>query len=180
MVAANEKDDIAVFPVVENVHHQNILHTTCAPAAVPDEVHQEAVRLATLIAKALKLRGVLGIEMFYTAMGGIYVNELAPRPHNSGHYTIESCNFSQYEAHIRGICNWPLPQPKLFSGAVMVNILGEHVKRTQGLIASKPNWHFHYYGKDEMKAGRKMGHITVLTDNPKKTLDEIKATRIWE
>lgn len=127
MVAGNGSGEFMVFPVVENIHRNNILHETIAPARVATEVSQEAQRIARVIAKALDLRGVLAIEMFLTKTGSIYVNELAPRPHNSGHYSIEACSQSQFDAHIRGICGWPLGEVKLLSDAVMVNILGDEL-----------------------------------------------------
>ncbi|MHC5248137.1 5-(carboxyamino)imidazole ribonucleotide synthase [Enterococcus sp. LJL120] len=179
MVAGNG-EDYQVFPVVENIHRNNILHETIAPARINDEITEEAQRIAKVIAEALDLSGVLAVEMFLTKNGGIYVNELAPRPHNSGHYTIEACNVSQFDMHIRGICNWPLPEVQLLESAVMVNVLGEALLETYNLISQKPAWQFHYYGKAEAKKGRKMGHITILTDNVEETLEEVYQTKIWD
>ena len=110
----------------------------------------------------------------------MYVNEIAPRPHNSGHYTIEACTMSQFDAHIRGICGWPLSEPKLLSNAVMVNVLGENLLKTYELIDLWPDWHFHYYGKAMPKKGRKMGHVTILTESIQRTLDDIKKTETWD
>ncbi len=138
-------------PVVENIHRNNILHQTIAPARIDSEVAEEAERIARVIAQALDLRGVLAIELFLTKSGGLYVNELAPRPHNSGHYSIEACSMSQFDAHVRGICGWPLAEVKLLSDAVMVNILGDELIETYDLIAHKPDWQFHYYGKRRSK-----------------------------
>ncbi|MGM0139558.1 phosphoribosylaminoimidazole carboxylase, ATPase subunit [Enterococcus sp. DIV0755b] len=180
MVAGNGSGEFMVFPVVENIHRHNILHETIAPARVAPEVVEEAQRIAKVIAKALDLRGVLAIEMFLTKTGSIYVNELAPRPHNSGHYSIEACSQSQFDAHIRGICGWPLGEVKLLSDAVMVNILGDELQETYDLIARKPNWQFHYYGKAQAKPGRKMGHITITTEDIYATLEEIYQTNIWD
>ncbi|XBG82817.1 5-(carboxyamino)imidazole ribonucleotide synthase [Enterococcus cecorum] len=179
MVVGNGKEYIP-FPVVENIHHNNILHETIAPARIDPEVAKEAQRIALEIAQALNLHGVLGIEMFLTETGGIYVNELAPRPHNSGHYSIEACDMSQFDMHIRGICGWPLADVKLLSPAVMVNILGQHHEKCRQLILEKPSWQFHDYGKKEVKTGRKMGHITILTENIEDTLKEIQQTNIWD
>ncbi|SJZ83381.1 5-(carboxyamino)imidazole ribonucleotide synthase [Pilibacter termitis] len=180
IVAGNGKDSFTVFPAVENIHRSNILHETIAPARIEQEIGEEAERIALTIAKALKLSGTLCIEMFLTKEGSLYVNELAPRPHNSGHYTIEACSMSQFEAHIRGICGWPLPEVKILSRAVMVNVLGNEFYDTQNFIKDKPDWHFHYYGKKEAKYGRKMGHITILTENVEETLEEIFQTAIWD
>ncbi len=181
MVAGNGQGEYTTFPVVENIHRNNILHETIAPAAVASEVIEEAERIARVIAEAVSLSGVLGVEMFLTKAGGLYVNELAPRPHNSGHFSIEACAMSQFDAHIRGICGWPLePNVRLLSNAVMVNVLGEQLLESYHLIEKKPAWQFHFYGKKEAKKGRKMGHITILTEDIPKTLEEIRQTNIWD
>jgi 5-(carboxyamino)imidazole ribonucleotide synthase len=179
LVSGNGNGNFVTFPVVENIHRNNILHETIAPARTTTDVVEEAKRIALEIAKSLNLSGTLAVEMFLTEAGGIYVNELAPRPHNSGHYTIEACSMSQFDAHIRGICGWPLETPQLLHDAVMVNVLGEHLRFTYNLISEKPAWHFHYYGKSQAKAGRKMGHITILSDDIDETLKEVRNTKIW-
>lgn len=179
LAAGNGTGEVTVFPVVENIHRNNILHETIAPARITSEVSEEAQRIARVIAKALNLSGVLAVEMFLTKTGSLYVNELAPRPHNSGHYSIEACSISQFDAHIRGICGWPLPKVRLLSRAMMVNILGQHLDGTLALIDEKPNWQFHYYGKAEAREGRKMGHITILTKDMGKTLKEVRQTKVW-
>nr|WP_236674837.1 5-(carboxyamino)imidazole ribonucleotide synthase [Enterococcus sp. BWR-S5] len=180
LVSGNGQGDIETFPVVENIHRNNILHETIAPARVDDEVIEEAQRIARLIAKEVNLAGTLAVEMFLTNNGGIYVNELAPRPHNSGHYTIEACSFSQFDTHIRGICGWSIPSIELLSNAVMVNVMGDEIYETMDFITEKMNWHFHYYGKSEAKPARKMGHITILTEDIFDTLEEIYQTSIWD
>ncbi|MFR4285515.1 MAG: 5-(carboxyamino)imidazole ribonucleotide synthase [Enterococcus italicus] len=180
VIVAGNGTEYVTFPVAENIHRNNILYQTISPARIADEVAEEAKRVAIDIAEALQLRGVLTVEMFLTESGSIYVNELAPRPHNSGHHTIESCTMSQFDAHIRGICGWPLPQVESLSPAVMINILGIELQRTYRMIGQEPNWHFHYYGKEKAKVNRKMGHITILTKDIEKTLEEIAQTRIWE
>ncbi|MDN6653741.1 MAG: ATP-grasp domain-containing protein, partial [Lactobacillus sp.] len=143
-------------------------------------VYQKAQKIAVQIAEAIDLRGILGVEMFVLNNGEIYINELAPRPHNSGHYSIEACNFSQFDLHDRAICNWPLPKIKLMSKVVMVNVLGQHVAGIHKIIAEKRGWHFHDYGKAEIRHNRKMGHVTILTDNIAKTISDINATHIWD
>ncbi|EQA3573204.1 5-(carboxyamino)imidazole ribonucleotide synthase [Enterococcus hirae] len=181
LVAGNGQGDYSTFPVVENIHRNNILHETIAPAAIADEVVEEAERIARVIAEGMSLSGVLCIEMFLTKTGGLYVNELAPRPHNSGHYSIEACSMSQFDVHIRGICGWPLSKKvRLLSEAVMVNVLGEQLLESYHLIDKKPDWQFHFYGKAQAKKGRKMGHITIVTEDIQQTLDEIKKTNIWD
>ncbi|MBB1078820.1 5-(carboxyamino)imidazole ribonucleotide synthase [Limosilactobacillus sp. STM2_1] len=180
MVGRNERGEITVFPVAENIHHDEILHLSIIPARISAELQQKAQQKARQIARALDLRGVLGVEMFVTANGEIYINELAPRPHNSGHYSIEACNFSQFAIHNRAICNWPLPKIELLKPAVMVNVLGQHVAGVRSQIMKNPNWHFHDYGKAEVRHNRKMGHVTILTDNVSSTLAEIDNTGIWQ
>lgn len=180
MVAGNGYEDYITYPVVENIHRHNILHETIVPATVTEDVMLEAKRIARVIADAVGLVGTLCVEMFLTKDNMIYVNELAPRPHNSGHYTIEACSMSQFDAHIRGICGWPLVEPELYQKAVMVNVLGEQLQKSYELIDEKLNWHFHYYGKSEAKPGRKMGHITILTEDIDKTLAAVKKTKVWD
>lgn len=172
--------DFVTFPIVRNIHRHNILHLTIAPARVSKEVEREAHALARLLAKGFELSGTLGIELFVTRDDRVIVNELAPRPHNSGHYTIEACSIDQFDAHIRGIAGWPLVQPRLLSPAVMVNVLGQHVAPTRALIGDHPEWNVHDYGKAEVKHNRKMGHITVLTDDTERTVGELEATGCWD
>lgn len=180
VVARNLDGQVETFPVAENVHVNNILHTTIAPANVTDDVHEEAEEIAKKLADVLQLCGVLAVEMFVTNSGAIYVNELAPRPHNSGHFTIEACSISQFTQHIRAIVGLPLVKPELLKPAVMINILGQHVEAVNEHMADYPQWFVHYYGKKEAKINRKMGHITVLTDEPNAILSEIEETQIWK
>ncbi|AYM02920.1 5-(carboxyamino)imidazole ribonucleotide synthase [Levilactobacillus yiduensis] len=170
MVARSAKGDVVTFPLVENQHRHHILHTTLAPARVAPAVHQQAKAMATKIATALELRGVLGIEFFVLPNGELLVNELAPRPHNSGHYSIEACNISQFEAHIRSICGLPLPEIEQLRPAVMRNLLGEDLTLARQALTTQPDWHFHDYGKTQIKPQRKMGHVTCLTDDFSATL----------
>lgn len=179
MVGRNEDGEITAFPVSENIHHDEILHLSIVPARISSELQQKAQKIAVQIAQAINLRGILGVEMFVTDNGEIYINELAPRPHNSGHYSIEACNFSQFAIHNRAICNWPLPQVELLKPVVMVNVLGQHVNGVRQQIQKKANWHFHDYGKAEVRHNRKMGHVTILTDDTEATLAEIDNTGIW-
>ena len=117
-----------VFPVAENIHVNNILHESIVPARITEELSQKAIAYAKVLADELKLVGTLAVEMFATANGEIYINELAPRPHNSGHYTQDACETSQFGQHIRAICNLPLGETNLLKPVVMVNILGEHIE----------------------------------------------------
>lgn len=180
ILVSGDGERYVTFPIVRNVHRHNILHMTIAPAEVPSEVAAKAHELARTLAGGFRLAGTLAIELFVTKDGRVLVNELAPRPHNSGHYTIEACSIDQFDAHIRGIAGWPLPEPKLLSPAVMVNVLGQHVEPTRALIGEHPEWNMHDYGKAQVKHDRKMGHITVLTDNPAGAVEALEATGCWD
>lgn len=180
ILVSGDGEEYVTFPIVRNVHKNNILHLTIAPAEVPQEVADKAHELAKTLAAGFKLAGTLAIELFVTAAGGVLVNELAPRPHNSGHYTIEACSIDQFDAHIRGIAGWPIPQPQLLKPAVMVNVLGQHVEPTRALIGEHPEWNMHDYGKLQAKHNRKMGHITVLTDDTAATVAAIEAAGCWD
>lgn len=179
IICRNSKGEIAVLPVGENIHRENILYQTIVPARVTKQVEERAIHAAEQLAENLELVGTLAVEMFLTEDEQIYINELAPRPHNSGHYSIEACETSQFEQHIRAICNWPLGQTKLLKPAVMVNILGEHQQGIIEHIPSLPDWKIHFYGKKEAKAKRKMGHVTLLRDSVEEALAEIKQSNIW-
>ena len=152
---------------------------TIAPAEVSEHVAREAHELAIRLAKGFELAGTLAIELFITKDDQVIVNELAPRPHNSGHYTIEACSRTSSTPHPRHR-RLALPKPKLLSPAVMVNVLGQHVEPTRALIATHPEWNVHDYGKAEVRHDRKMGHITVLTDDPAKTVADLEATGCWD
>ena len=179
LVSGNGKD-YRTFPIVHNIHRNNILHMTLAPAKVSENVARTAHELAIELARGFELAGTLAIELFVTPEGKVIVNELAPRPHNSGHYTIEACDFDQFDMYILGICGWSLPQPKLLSPAVMVNVLGQHVEPTRAAAPEHPEWHVHDYGKAVVKHNRKMGHITVLCDDPACAAELLEATHCWD
>jgi len=179
MIVRNQRGEATVFPVSENIHVNNILHESIVPARVTPAVAEKANKAAQQIADALQLVGTLGIEMFLAADDTIFINELAPRPHNSGHYTIEAMNVSQFDAHIQAVAGLPMPTARQLSPAIMVNILGQHMEGTIALREEKADWSFHYYGKAESRTDRKMGHITILTDDQEATLTEIDNTRIW-
>lgn len=180
VVARGKDGQVETFPVAENVHVNNILHTTIAPADVSADVHEEAEEIAKKLADVLQLCGVLAVEMFVTKSGAIYVNELAPRPHNSGHFTIEACSISQFTQHIRAIVGLPLIKPELLKPALMINILGQHVEAVNEKMIDYPHWFVHYYGKKEAKINRKMGHVTVLTEEPRIVLTDIENAQIWK
>ncbi|MDQ0272943.1 5-(carboxyamino)imidazole ribonucleotide synthase [Cytobacillus purgationiresistens] len=171
--------ETAVLPVGENIHQDNILHQTIVPARISATAEGKALDAAAQIAEALELVGTLAVEMFLSADNEIYINELAPRPHNSGHYSIEACETSQFEQHIRAVCNWPLGSTKLLKPALMVNILGEHQTPLLNEIPSLTDWKVHLYGKKEAKFKRKMGHVTLLRNNVEEALNEVGKSNIW-
>lgn len=187
IAARNPQGEIRTFPPAENVHVNNILHTSVVPARVSSELQLEAQQLAAKIAESMGAVGLLAVEMFVTRDGQLYVNELAPRPHNSGHYTMEACSTSQFEQHVRAICGLPLADTCLLSPVVMVNVLGEHIEAVIDRFAKKdadadelgivPK--LHLYGKAEAKTGRKMGHINLLCHDVQHALDWIDKTNIW-
>ena len=179
IIQRNVHGETAILPIGENIHKDHILHQTIVPARIDKKTVDLAKQAAEKIAGQLNMVGTLAVEMFVLDNGGIIVNELAPRPHNSGHYSIEATNISQFHQHVRAICGWPLRQPALWSQAVMVNVLGEHVAPLTSKIAQFPNWSIHLYGKDEAKQKRKMGHVTILTEDLKATLSEIDTSGIW-
>ncbi|WP_283679645.1 5-(carboxyamino)imidazole ribonucleotide synthase [Lentilactobacillus sp. Marseille-Q4993] len=165
MITRDRNGKTIVFPLVENIHKNHILHTTIAPGRFSAKVHQLANHIGNVIADKLNLYGVLGVELFVIDDEHVVVNELAPRPHNSGHYTIEACNVSQFEAHIRSICGLPIPDVTLNQPAVMRNLLGTDLTLAREQLTKAPDWHFHDYGKAEIRPQRKMGHVTVLGDD---------------
>lgn len=179
IVHRNSNGETAVLPVGENIHRDNILHETIVPARISDSAKESAVQKAIQLAESFELVGTLAVEMFLTAEG-IYVNELAPRPHNSGHYSIEACETSQFEQHVRAVCNWPLASTELLKPAVMVNILGEHQDPVIEKITKVKDWKIHLYGKKEAKYKRKMGHVTLLRDSVEEALIEIEKSEIWQ
>jgi 5-(carboxyamino)imidazole ribonucleotide synthase len=171
--------ETAVFPVAENIHFNNILHQTIAPARISERAKEKAIQCAKKLAQQFQLVGTLAVEMFLTDDDEIYINELAPRPHNSGHYTIEACETSQFEQHIRAVCNLPLTSTDLLKPAVMVNILGEHQAKVLEKMPEMKDWKVHFYGKKEPKIKRKMGHVTILRESVDTAIKEANSSNIW-
>jgi 5-(carboxyamino)imidazole ribonucleotide synthase len=151
----------AAYDVVENVHRNHILHTSTVPARVSPELALEAVFVSQRIADALDYVGVLGVE-FFAGHDVLTVNEIAPRVHNSGHWTMDACQVSQFEQHIRAVAGWPLGTTVRHSDAVMTNLIGDDVNNWLTL-AGDPGVNLHLYGKAEARPGRKMGHFNRLT-----------------
>jgi len=176
VIARDMQGRVQCFPVAENQHTRGILDVSIVPARVTAALADEARNIAGQIAARLDYVGVLAVEFFVCA-GRIFVNEMAPRPHNSGHYTLDACTVSQYEQQARALCGLPLHDPRAHSVSVMVNLLGDCWFDT-GDKAREPDWKslyavpnlkLHLYGKRQARPGRKMGHFTVLGDR----LDEV-------
>jgi 5-(carboxyamino)imidazole ribonucleotide synthase len=162
MVARNQSGAITSFDPVENRHKNHILDVTLAPAPLPLEILAEATRIARHIAQSLELIGLLGAEMFVSATGTLLVNEIAPRPHNSGHWTLDACPASQFEMHIRAVAGLFLPPATRHSDAIMKNLVGPQDMETWPAILATPGLIPHHYGKSEAREGRKMAHYTRL------------------
>jgi 5-(carboxyamino)imidazole ribonucleotide synthase len=180
MVASNPSGQIESFPVSENIHKNNILDTTIVPAQISSKTKQAAIKLAEKTLRVLHGAGIFGIEMFVTKMGSVLVNEIAPRVHNSGHYTNEACSVSQFEQHLRAVLDLPLAKPELLSPAVMINILGpesfEGIYAVTGLdkMMKVQGAELYIYGKEISKPGRKLGHVTATGKNAKEALARAK------
>jgi 5-(carboxyamino)imidazole ribonucleotide synthase len=153
---------VVAFDAVENSHRDHILDTTLAPARIGEDLAEEARALACRVAERLELVGLLAVEMFVAANGRVLVNEIAPRPHNSGHWTIDACPASQFEMHIRAVAGLPLPPATRHADAVMKNLVGEAETALWPQILATPGLIPHLYGKAEARPGRKMGHVTRL------------------
>lgn len=158
VIAARGSDGaVACFDPGENVHKNGILHTTTVPARLSNAQRTDAVLLAAQILSRLKYVGVMGVELFVTP-AGLIVNEIAPRVHNSGHWTQNGCTVDQFEQHIRAVAGWPLGDGKRYCDVIMENLIGDDMERVPQ-IASEPHAALHLYGKAECKPGRKMGHV---------------------
>jgi 5-(carboxyamino)imidazole ribonucleotide synthase len=161
IVARSMKGEMAAFDTVENIHKDHILSVTHAPAPVTEKILESAKQVAFKIAEALDIRGVLAVEMFLSSNGEILVNELAPRPHNSGHWTIDACLTDQFGQLVRAICGLPLGSSQRIADAEMINLIGDDIKNSAQYL-DMPNARLHVYGKDEIRSGRKMGHVTIV------------------
>ncbi len=162
VVVARDRDGrIAAYNTVENRHRNHILDLTIAPARVPATVAEAAQAAARRVAEAIGLVGLLCVEFFVTRSGRVLANEIAPRPHNSGHWTIEACAVSQFEQQIRAVAGLPLGDPSRHSDALMKNLIGDEIEALPALLAT-PGLIPHHYGKAEARPGRKMGHVTRL------------------
>ena len=172
----------ASFPVAENEHRGGILHRSVVPARVPPAVAAEAVRVAEALAEGLGVVGLLAVELFVDGEGRVLMNEIAPRPHNSGHYTWEACGVSQFEQQLRAVCGLPLGDPALLRPAAMVNLMGDDAGTGLGrpgaaAALAVPGAALHLYGKHQARPGRKMGHLTVLAPSADEAAE--RADEAW-
>ena len=161
---------ISFFPISENEHRDHILYKTTVPAVVSAEIEEKAKDAAAKLAEKIGIVGTFAIEMFVKDTD-IYLNEMAPRPHNSGHYSIEACNMSQFASHIRTICGLAMPKIEQLQPSVMVNVLGEDIHKAIQAMVDVPEAFVHLYGKAEAKEKRKMGHVTFIAEDAAKVED---------
>lgn len=180
VVARGWNGEVACFPVAENIHQDHILHLGICPARVSAAVAAEAERIAKAAAEKLNVVGLLAVEMFILPTGEVLVNELAPRPHNSGHYTMDACVTSQFEQLVRAVCGLPLGSTRLLTPVVMANLLGKHLTATfRRLPTWPPAFKLHLYGKAEVRPQRKMGHVNVLAESVADALRAVETAGIW-
>jgi 5-(carboxyamino)imidazole ribonucleotide synthase len=183
MTARNPSGQIELFPVTENIHVNNILDMSIAPARISNKVLTKAQEVAQKTLKVLKGAGIFGIEMFVLPDENIVINEIAPRPHNSGHYSIEACSISQFEQHIRAVLDLPLSRPRLLAPAVMLNLLGPEsgsgAYKIVGLeeLFSIAGLKLHVYGKKISKPRRKLGHITITAETLEEAISRAERAR---
>ena len=177
VVSRSSNGEVKAFPVSENIHTNHILDFSIVPARISEEIKVKAEQLGLAMAERMDVVGLIAVELFVTTGGELLVNEMAPRPHNSGHYTLDDCRVSQFEQHIRAICGLPLGDPAVNSPVVMVNILGdtwfnEDESKTPAwhTILENPTGKLHLYGKAEARIGRKMGHFTVCASSADQAL----------
>jgi 5-(carboxyamino)imidazole ribonucleotide synthase len=162
--------EIVTYPVVETQQEQQVCRRVIAPADITPQQEVEIQAIAQTLLNSLQAVGIFGIELFITANGKILVNEIAPRTHNSGHFSLDACETSQFEQHLRAVCGLPLINPALdCAGAIMVNLLGyenshSDYQNQRQQLADIPHAYLHWYGKTESRPGRKLGHITILLE----------------
>lgn len=161
IIARDINGGTAVYPTVKNAHKNHILDKTFYPSPLPADLEQQAHDMAEKIAQKVALVGVLALELFVTKDGQLLANEIAPRTHNSGHWTIDACTTSQFDNHVRCVCGLPVGAPAPHSHAEMHNLIGDDIERLDEYMATQ-GAHIHLYGKTEARVGRKMGHVTIL------------------
>jgi 5-(carboxyamino)imidazole ribonucleotide synthase len=179
VLARNVHGEIAFFPLAENRHRNGILDISIVPARVSEEMATKARNMAANLAEGLAYVGVLAVEFFILADGRVVFNEMAPRPHNSGHYTLDACTTDQFQQQVRALAGLPLGDPRLLSPVVMVNILGDiwRPEPAWDKLLSHPGVQLHLYGKTEARPGRKMGHYNCLATTTEAALVLAETTR---
>jgi 5-(carboxyamino)imidazole ribonucleotide synthase len=180
VLARGRDGETAAFPAAENRHRHGILDTTVVPARVAPDLAAAAVDLAVRVAEAMGYVGVLGVELFVAEGGRLFVNEMAPRPHNSGHYTMDACLPDQFEQQVRTLCGLPLVAPRLLSPIAMANLLGDLWRDGEprwDAALRMPGVRLHLYGKAEARPGRKMGHLNCAAATPDEALELVTAAR---
>lgn len=171
IVARNANAELANFPVSENQHRNGVLHMSIVPARVDESISQQAIESASILADAMSYVGILAVEFFLSDDNVLYFNEMAPRPHNSGHFTRDACVTSQFEQQVRMMCGLTPGDTRLMSPVVMVNMLGDLWQPNWSDIFEHNNIKLHLYGKTEARPGRKMGHFNVLAEDVAAALD---------
>jgi 5-(carboxyamino)imidazole ribonucleotide synthase len=171
IIARDKLGQTATFGPILNEHKNHILHRSTIPAAIPDKTALSALKITEHLAEAVDLIGVMTLEMFVMPDGRLLANEIAPRTHNSGHWTIDACTVSQFEQHVRTVCGMPIAPPHRHSDAEMINLIGMDAKKLAKWLEMSGSC-LHLYGKDDIKAGRKMGHVTVIKPFSRHLLDD--------
>lgn len=182
IIVARNATGCAVYPLIENHHRNGILDVSYIPASTSDEIAKAAEQAALKIVNGLDYTGLLTVEFFITTDGNLLVNEIAPRPHNSGHITIEAATTSQFEQQLRAVCGLPLGDTTLKSNGAMLNLLGDvwlnhNVNPEEVLLTEIPAAKYHSYGKAEAKAGRKMGHVSICDKDLVKLAESIEVLK---
>ena len=180
ILARSIDGDTETYPVIENIYRRGLLETSIAPAAIDGDVEENAFEIASELADELQHCGVLAVEFFLTTEGELLINTIAPRPHNSGHLTVDACVCSQFEQQVRALCGLPPGDAQLLSPVAMVNLMGDLWKNGEPhweAVFSEPQALLHLYGKRKAIAGRKMGHINFLSEDADKALEIAEAVR---
>ena len=159
--ARDTHKNMVTYGPMFNEHKDHILHKTCIPADIPSEIQQQSISMVKKIAEEIDLIGVLTLELFVTKDKRILANEIAPRTHNSGHWTIDACHHSQFDQHVRAVCGLPVIEPVRHSDVEMLNLIGNDIELIKDYVTN-PNAVIHDYGKLDVREGRKMGHINIL------------------
>lgn len=182
VVARSTTGEVKVFPPTLNLHRNHILHMSIAPLQMDPAIDISAKKLGQKVAEELNVTGLIAVEMFLLPDGQLLVNETAPRPHNSGHYTYDACTTSQFAQILRATLGLPLASPQMHhEAAIMVNLLGEHQQKfLESFPSLPPHAKVHWYGKQEAKKSRKMGHITFIGESIPQLIDEIEQIPIWK